>query len=683
MATPRPRDIELINDIVTKSKVFMDTCSLMHKHYPEFEPLLFSALHSAGTYVIVPIKVIEELNKHAQSSNEQASKLAQYALKSLAQNKYLVNIKGEDNENFADNVFQTQFAKFRLQYNLTLITQDIALAHDILNLNSITSQRSPYTIKVFRITSYGTLGINDGDINRYNSYRGGNTARNTAPQHSPSPLFSSASRITSEPDRILPSTVIPQEGESLRTSTPGTSVKLTKLLGVGGEGAVYETNIPDLVCKIYNDGKRSSHRLEKLKKMVGSGFRYPGICWPTDIVLNREGQIVGYLMPRAKGFELQRSVFVPKLLQMKFPDWDRSSLVRLSVTILEMISCLHRNNIIIGDINPLNILVATPTEVYFVDTDSFQIENLPCAVGTINFTAPEIQQKNFHSFLRTLGNEHFAVATLLFMIMLPGKPPYSQLDGNDPVSNIKNMDFSYPLGDKTNSKTPDGAWRFCWSHLPYKLKEAFYHTFRYDGDHASEANRIPTEEWLNIFREYLHLLESGKFQSRDPESIKILPKRFKIPSGNIAKCKLCGQEFDADSLEKGYCTSCLYTKGDEVECPRCHKPMLYTNKLKLEGRLPNHVCKECSEALALVYATPTCLDCGKVFSIKQGEKEYYEQMGLFLPKRCPACRKKKTARLNTNEMSQKTGGGTIGNEGLFGRGNTSILNILRGLFNLK
>ena len=40
-----------------------------------------------------------------------------------------------------------------------------------------------------------------------------------------------------------------------------------------------------------------------------------------------------------------------------------------------------------------------------------------------------------------MGNENFAVATLLFMIMLPGKPPYSQQGGEDPVSNIMKMNF--------------------------------------------------------------------------------------------------------------------------------------------------------------------------------------------------------------------------------------------------
>src|SRR5690606_23968986 len=120
-------------------------------------------------------------------------------------------------------------------------------------------------------------------------------------------------------------------------------------------------------------------------------------------------------------------------------------------------------------------------------------------------------RKNFDSFLRTFGNEHFAVATLLFMIILPGKPPYSQQGGESPIDNIVNMDFSYPFGDQTNKKTPDGPWRFIWSHLPYDIKEAFYQTFRKDGENSREQDRLDVDEWLQKFKYYLYLLDSGKF----------------------------------------------------------------------------------------------------------------------------------------------------------------------------
>ena len=65
------------------------------------------------------------------------------------------------------------------------------------------------------------------------------------------------------------------------------------------------------------------------------------------------------------------------------------------------------------------------------------------------------------------------------MIMLPGKPPYSQQGGEDPISNIINMDFSYPFGDNSNKKTPHGPWRFIWSHLTYNLKGKLLYIIRH------------------------------------------------------------------------------------------------------------------------------------------------------------------------------------------------------------
>ena len=47
-----------------------------------------------------------------------------------------VEIRGEKSDNFADNVFQVVFTKFRMTNRLLLITQDNNLAKDILALNN-------------------------------------------------------------------------------------------------------------------------------------------------------------------------------------------------------------------------------------------------------------------------------------------------------------------------------------------------------------------------------------------------------------------------------------------------------------------------------------------------------------------------------------------------------------------
>ena len=228
-----------------------------------------------------------------------------------------------------------------------------------------------------------------------------------------------------------------------RLYTPRAEViVLGKKIASGGEGTIYATNT-EYVAKIYKPKNLTRHRYEKLKLMLSHPIKQEGICWPVAMLYNENKEFVGFLMPAAKGKTLQTGIFLTEPFKKNYPDWKKRDLVELSLTILKKIVYLHSHNIIMGDLNPANILFVSPKEVYFVDVDSWQMEDFPCHVGTINYTAPEIQGKRYETFLRTLGNENFAVATLLFMLMLPGKPPYAHRGGEDQATNIINMNFSY------------------------------------------------------------------------------------------------------------------------------------------------------------------------------------------------------------------------------------------------
>ena len=57
-------------------------------------------------------------------------------------------------------------------------------------------------------------------------------------------------------------------------------------------------------------------------------------------------------------------------------------------------------------------------------------------------------------------------------------------------SNMLNMDFAYPLNELKNDRTPEGAWIYIWSHLPYFIKTDFYNTFHKDGRYSRVENRL-------------------------------------------------------------------------------------------------------------------------------------------------------------------------------------------------
>ena len=108
---------------------------------------------------------------------------------------------------------------------------------------------------------------------------------------------------------------------------------------------------------------------------------------------------------------------------------------------------------------------------------------------------------------------------MLFMILVPGKPPYSQQGGESPEKNIVEANFPYPLGDDHKSKNVSpGPWRYIWSHLPYRLKELFHKAFR-------ENQRITISEWLDALRAYKNDIAKG-YLSND-----IFPAGLKVPKG--------------------------------------------------------------------------------------------------------------------------------------------------------
>jgi CxxC-x17-CxxC domain-containing protein len=45
----------------------------------------------------------------------------------------------------------------------------------------------------------------------------------------------------------------------------------------------------------------------------------------------------------------------------------------------------------------------------------------------------------------------------------------------------------------------------------------------------------------------------------------------------------------------------------------------------------------------------TCMMCGTVFSLQEGEQDFYIQRGLDLPKRCPTCRAERKAQKAVGE----------------------------------
>lgn len=397
---------------------------------------------------------------------------------------------------------------------------------------------------------------------QHDDAQGARKAENSIPKVKP---FQQAASVSTISDEIIPTSRTAASGEIAILRSSGKTITLGESVGKGGEGEVFRIQDSTQVAKIYFPEKITKRRLAKLELMTSRDIIFDGICWPKDLLSNAAGDFIGYTMPAALGQPLQKSVFTKPLLEKKFPNWDRKNLVNICISFLRKIEFLHSINVLVGDINPLNCLVnGDGSDVYFVDVDSYQIEGFPCPVGTVNFSAPEVLAQGEYSKLKTKEAELFSVATMLFMILLPGKPPYSQQGGESQAQNIIQGEFPYPFGEEHRSKNvASGPWRFIWSHLPFRVKEAFHQTFK-------EGKRHPISFWLPLLTEYRRLLEVGY------TTTEIFPTGLKIAAGDAvdAVCSEtgCGKAFKIHKQELEQ----KQLAGRRLVCPQCAR----TNELK-------------------------------------------------------------------------------------------------------
>ena len=567
----RLRAQENLERLAARYTILIDTCSLLNPQFPALMSRLVPLLQENGKALVIPSGVIAELKDLVVRKDELQEQIRELIGQLAAlKREGLVSVFGEQSADFGDQQLLAAATRFLTSTELLVITQDNDLSEDLLHLNRLSSVRGK-RLTVGRINRYGYLSRY---LPREKRFAGSDSMTPWDSRES----FSAEMVPVEENRELLPVDHIPRTGETVQCGSG--ALRLGDKLASGGEGTIYDLG-DGTVAKLYHASKLTVGRRDKLEKMVALGFRCPGVCWPQELLYDRNGCFVGYRMQRARGQELQRCLFTRPALEKSFPEWKKVDTVQLCVTILEKICALHSQGIILGDINPLNILVVSPEEVWFVDCDSYQVGGYPCPVGTVRFTAPEIQKKDFSTFLRTPGNEAFAVATLLFMIMLPGKSPYAQQGGGDLSDAIQAMEFPYPCGDNRSEHLPEGAWRFLWSHLPRYLKNYFYGTFQRSGQFSEEHTRLSAQRWLSAFRSYHDLLASGKLQEQDPQSGEIFPNRWKVVD----------------------------------------------------------------PAARTVWESRTCVECGETFDIMVSERDYYLRNGMEPPRRCPTCRKlRKLAR---------------------------------------
>jgi serine/threonine protein kinase len=257
-------------------------------------------------------------------------------------------------------------------------------------------------------------------------------------------------------------------------------------LGSGGEGNVFSTG-SRLAAKIYRQPSKAIQ--QKLTAMLAKNSgqllskQESGIAWPVDLLLDEADQIVGFLMPQAVDARPIVDYYNPKTRLGFSPFFSYRSLHRTARNLAAAVENLHRQGYVIGDLNESNILVTQTAQVTLVDADSIQVIDgdklYHCRVGKAEFMPPELQGKNLSEVTRTIEQDNFALAILIFQTLMEGNHPFAGIysgEGEPPTLAARIAVGHFPYGNQPVPYHPSPlALPFTTLHL--KLQEYFLRCF--------------------------------------------------------------------------------------------------------------------------------------------------------------------------------------------------------------
>ena len=300
------------------------------------------------------------------------------------------------------------------------------------------------------------------------------------------------------------------------TDINGNEIKLGTKLGKGGEASVFAIeNKSNLVAKIYNDEhKIDGQKFKKLKRMCelydDKIAKY--YAWPREIIFCNK-KPVGFVMENINNPAKSKdksvynkfvNFYASKARQKYFPRAEYRFMVHSAMNLAIAIQTLHEKGIVVGDINESNVCVNnTDTTIKLIDCDSYQIEDFLCDVGTLLYTAPELPNK-LRGLKRTANNDNFALAVMIFMILVGQHPYFRQ---GITIDNLRQsvIDGLFPYGENARNKGIEAQFPYSkiYDSLNDEIKNLFEQAF-------CTLDRPDANDWIQALERFEDQLKQCK-----------------------------------------------------------------------------------------------------------------------------------------------------------------------------
>jgi DNA-binding helix-hairpin-helix protein with protein kinase domain len=287
------------------------------------------------------------------------------------------------------------------------------------------------------------------------------------------------------------------------------------LLGRGGEASIYTVaGRTDWAAKIYHNP--SDEHAGKLAAMLAAppvappqAGQHVAVAWPMSRLLERgdEGRVVGYLMPRLDNAHLIWEIYNPGVRRDICPHFHYGSLLRTARNLAAVVNTLHECGYVLGDLNESNVLVSPQGQVTLIDVDSFQTPAADrlyrCRVGRPEYTPPELQGVAFADVDRLPQHDAFALAVLIFQLLMQGIHPFAGTGEPDAIA-ARIAAGQWPYAWTRTVSTQPSPHAPPWFVLPPSVQELLRRCFE---DAQAEPDLRPSAaQWQHALEEAEHEL---------------------------------------------------------------------------------------------------------------------------------------------------------------------------------
>ncbi len=307
--------------------------------------------------------------------------------------------------------------------------------------------------------------------------------------------------------------------QGLRRASGGNLI-LQRKIASSGEGSIYLTDDPLSLAKVYHapgfeKAQKLQHMLENPPTDPTASQGHISIAWPKDLILDKQGTVHGFLMPKIRGGVTLPLVYNPRLRRKKYPAFNWYYLHTTALNLAWIIEALHAKGYIVGDLKPENFLVNDRALVSILDTDSFQIpgkddgDSFLCPVGSEGFTPPELFGKDLTKEPRLPSHDHFGLAVLIYQLLFGIHPFASVWKGEEDPPSLKDCIQKGLVPFSANRVASQFIERSplipSLKSLHKTLQEMFVEAF-VEG-HWDPSKRPPAQKWHRVLEKSLEELQ--------------------------------------------------------------------------------------------------------------------------------------------------------------------------------